>query len=473
MIQTASNRIQNLVASDSAIIAISVSVDDVLVGCVDGSVIVATIGSREGGKVIATCSSPAYAVALASTGHACFGGSDGRLVFLQTHLTNQFDGPQSSLNQSLNQSLKRQTIELDDEILALAFSPSGNILIASILDKVTVFELDGKIWKQSQVVQLEGAYLLTSLFWSRDGAKVIIGTINGAIELFTFKWKRKKIGGRFNVDFIGTNQVNISGERISASFSSSSDTKDVKLVKEYFVVIWTQSSLIVADLREPEKCSQVNWTGMTKNGVKFSFEYQNIVLINVVGELYILELGCNEFLSSVRTDFVNPLLISVRICERKSDSKVLAYLLDIRTICVMDLVSSSQVCSWSHERRIDWIELNETGEKLLFRDKSFRLHLLDVERQEIRVMLNLCGFVQWVPGSDVIVAQNREKLYIWYDLNKPVVHEIEGGSRVEATGIEREGGLTRVTLTGSKNDIILDETFLEFDTSLQDGDLER
>ena len=261
---------------------------------------------------------------------------------------------------------------------------------------------------------------------------------------------------------------------ISASYKSSYDIKDIKLVKEFFVVIWTQNSIILGDLREPEVRSEVNWAGITRTGVKFSFECQNAVLINVVGELYLVELGSNEFLSSVRTDFVNPLLLSVRINERKSGSKTLAYLLDLKTICVMDLISSSQLCSLTHEQRIDWIELNETGGKLLFRDRLFRLHLLDVTTQEVRVMLNICGFVQWVPGSDVIVAQAREKLYVWYDLNKPVVHEIEGGSRIEATGIEREGGLTRVTFTGgSKNDIVLDETFLEFDTSLQDGDLER
>lgn len=436
----------------------SVAMDEVVVGCVDGSVILGTIGSREGRRISAS-TSPAYVVSLASNGVICFSGSDGKLVIVQR------DRSESSG--------KRQTIELDDEILALALSPAGNILVASILDKVLLFQLDGDIWRQSQVVQLEGAYLLTSFFWSRDGAKLITGSINGAVELFTFEWKRKKIGSRYNVDFVGSNQVDISGEGISASFSSCHDIKDVKLVKEFFLVIWTERSLILADVREAGKCSQVNWTGMTRNGVKFCFDYQNVVLVNVVGELYIVELGSDEFLSSVRTDFVNPLLISVRICERKSESKILAYLLDIKTVCVVDLASSNQVCSWSHERRIDWIELNETGEKLLFRDRSFRLHLLDVQTQEIRVMLTLCGFVQWVPGSDVIVAQNRDKLYVWYDLNKPAVHEIEGGSRVEATGIEREGGLTRVTFTGNKNDIILDETFLEFDTSLQDGDLER
>lgn len=457
MVQTSTNRIQNLVAADSMITGMSVCIDDVLVGCFDGSILMATVGSREGSRVIATNSSPAYAVSITSTGYTFYGNADGRLIITQS-----------------GRSKKQQVMDFGDEILYVTSSPAGNVAILSYLDKLVVLELENDNWKQSQVVQLENSFLIMSMFWSQDGTKLITGTVNGAVDLFTFEWKKKKIGGRYDVNFVGTNQISISGDGISASFKSNYDIKDIKVVKEFFVVIWTSNSLIVGDVREPEISSEVSWAGMTRTGVKFSFDYQNVVLINVVGELYLVELGSNEFLSSVRTDFVSPLLLSVRINERKSESKVFAYLLDIKTICVMDLVSSSQLCSWSHEQKIDWLELSETGEKLLFRDRSFRLHLLDVSTQEIRVMLNFCGFVQWVPGSDVIVAQVRDKLYVWYDLNKPVVHEIEGGARIEATGIEREGGLTRVTFTGgSKNDIILDETFLEFDTSLQDGDLER
>jgi intraflagellar transport protein 172 len=93
--------------------------------------------------------------------------------------------------------------------------------------------------------------------------------------------------------------------------------------------------------------------------------------------------------------------------------------------------------------------------------------------QESLILLNFCGFVQWVPGSDVIVAQSKERLYTWYDVNKPIIQEISGGSRNEATGIEREGGITRVTFTLPSTDIILDEILLEFDTAIEDGDLDR
>lgn len=56
------------------------------------------------------------------------------------------------------------------------------------------------------------------------------------------------------------------------------------------------------------------------------------------GELSLVEFGTNDLLTSVRTEFMNPHLISVRINERKQkgleESKKLAYLIDLNTICI-------------------------------------------------------------------------------------------------------------------------------------------
>lgn len=39
----------------------------------------------------------------------------------------------------------------------------------------------------------------------------------------------------------------------------------------------------------------------------------------------------------------------------------------------MDLVGGYTVGTVSHDSKIDWLELNETGHKLLFRDKKMRV----------------------------------------------------------------------------------------------------
>ena len=48
----------------------------------------------------------------------------------------------------------------------------------------------------------------------------------------------------------------------------------------------------------------------------------------------------------------------------------------------------------SHESKIDWLELNETGRKMLFRDKKLKLHLYDIETQTKDTILNYCAYVQ-------------------------------------------------------------------------------
>lgn len=64
-------------------------------------------------------------------------------------------------------------------------------------------------------------------------------------------------------------------------------------------------------------------------------------------------------------------------------------------------------------------ELNQRGTHLLFRDKKHHLHLYNIAAQERSTLLNYCSYVQWVPGSDVVVAQSRSNLCVWYSINKP------------------------------------------------------
>lgn len=47
-----------------------------------------------------------------------------------------------------------------------------------------------------------------------------------------------------------------------------------------------------------------------------------------------------------------------------------------------------------HGSKIDWLELNETGHKLLYRDKNATLTLLDARTGHKEILLNGCTFVQ-------------------------------------------------------------------------------
>ena len=51
------------------------------------------------------------------------------------------------------------------------------------------------------------------------------------------------------------------------------------------------------------------------------------------------------------------------------------------------------------------MEMNGGGTKLLFRDKRRALHLYDIATQTRSTLLSFSSYVQWVPNSDVVVAQ--------------------------------------------------------------------
>ena len=70
------------------------------------------------------------------------------------------------------------------------------------------------------------------------------------------------------------------------------------------------------------------------------------------GELSLVEFGTNDLLTSVRTEFMSPHLISVRINERKQQgvdqNKKLAYLIDLNTICIGERISKILLLIYMH-----------------------------------------------------------------------------------------------------------------------------
>merc|ERR1719409_2087099 len=151
------------------------------------------------------------------------------------------------------------------------------------------------------------------------------------------------------------------------------------------------------------------------------------------------------------------------------EMKVIAYLLDLMTIRVSDLVTSQTLATVQHDTRIDWLELNPNGgNRLLFRDKRRQLFLYNIERQERVTLLSYCNYVQWVPGSDVVVAQNRGQLCVWYSIEAPdrvTLHEIKG----DIEDIERSNGRTCVIVDEGVNmvEYELDEALISFGSCLE------
>ena len=107
------------------------------------------------------------------------------------------------------------------------------------------------------------------------------------------------------------------------------------------------------------------------------------------------------------------------------------------------MASGAAEATINHDNKIDWLELNQRATKLLFRDKRRALHLYDIATQTRSTLQNFCNYVQWVPDSDVVVAQSRKNLCVWYSIDNPADFSITL-LKGDVEQIERREGKTEV-----------------------------
>ncbi|XP_069742704.1 intraflagellar transport protein 172 homolog isoform X3 [Narcine bancroftii] len=418
---------------------------------------------------LATHSCPPYALAWALNSIVA-AGCDKKVIAYgkEGHIIQQFD-------------YGRDSTEKDFTVAAT--SPSGQSVVIGSYDRLRVLNWSPRrsAWDESRAKEIPNLYTITALAWKKDGSRLCVGTLCGGVEQFDCCLRRCIYKNKFEMTYVGLSQVivrNLStGTRVVLKSHYGYEIDEVKIMgKDRFLVAHTTDTLLLGDLAT-NKLSEVAWQGSGGNE-KLYFDNENVCMIFNVGELTLVEYGNNDILGSVRTEFMNPHLISVRLNERKQrgveENKKLAYLVDIKTIAIVDLLSGYNLGSISHDTKIDWLELNETGRKLLFRDKKLGLHLFDIEDNMKTTILNYCTYVQWVPGSDVAVAQNRGNLCVWYNIDSPeriTMFPLKG----DIVDLERSNGKTEVVVTEGVNTIsyTLDEGLIEFGTAIDDGDYNR
>ncbi|XP_069461553.1 intraflagellar transport protein 172 homolog isoform X2 [Ambystoma mexicanum] len=471
---TKTNKSSTIYGTESYVVSLTsnVSGKGILSGHADGTIVRYFFddeGSGDSQGKLVTHPCPPYALAWASNSIVA-GGCDKKIVAYgkEGHVIQTFD-------YSRDPSEK--------EFTAAATSPSGQAVVVGSYDRLRVLNWSPRrsAWEEAKAKEIPNLYTITVLSWKRDGSRLCAGTLCGGVEQFDCCLRRSIYKNKFEMTYVGPSQVivkNLStGTRVVLKSHYGYEIDEVKILgKERYLVAHTSDTLLLGDLAS-NKLSEVAWQGSGGNE-KFFFENENVCMIFNAGELTLVEYGNNEILGSVRTEFMNPHLISVRLNERKQkgmeESKKLSYLIDMKTIATVDLVAGYNVGTISHDTKIDWLELNETGHKLLFRDKKLGLHLYDIESSTRSTILNYCSYVQWVPGSDVVVAQNRNSLCVWYNIDAPervTMFPIKG----DIVDLERSNGKTEVIVTEGVNTIsyTLDEGLIEFGTAVDDGDYYR
>uniref|UniRef100_F6S4V7 Intraflagellar transport protein 172 homolog n=1 Tax=Ornithorhynchus anatinus TaxID=9258 RepID=F6S4V7_ORNAN len=468
------NKSSTIYGTDSYVVSLTsnISGKGILSGHADGTIVRYFFddeGSGESQGKLVSHPCPPYALAWASNSIVA-AGCDRRIVAY---------GKEGHVLQTFDYSRDPQ----EREFTTAVASPGGQSVVLGSYDRLRVLNWSPRrsAWEEAKPKEIANLYTVTALAWKRDGSRLCAGTLCGGVEQFDCCLRRSIYKNKFEMTYVGPSQVivkNLStGTRVVLKSHYGYEVEEVKILgQERYLVAHTSDTLLLGDLSS-NRLSEVAWKGSGGNE-KYFFENENVCMIFNAGELTLVEYGSNDILGSVRTEFMNPHLISVRINERRQrgmeESKKLAYLIDVKTIAAVDLIGGYNIGTISHDSRVDWLELNETGHKLLFRDRKLRLHLYDIESSSKTMILNFCSFVQWVPGSDVLVAQNRNSLCVWYNIEAPervTMFPLKG----DIVALERGEGKTEVLVAEGVTTVsyTLDEGLIEFGTAIDDRNYTR
>lgn len=397
-----------------------------------------------------------------------------------------------------------------------AFNPSGQALVLAQKESLRFFDfnLRSRKWEEGALVRLRHALGFSSLAWKADGSRLVVGGVTGMVEELDACLRRYRHRGTFEFTYVSHNQVIVkrlsTGTRIVLHSNMGYEIQRVNVHQDRYIVAHTTTTLLVGDLAS---CllSEVPWQLTGKE--RFDFTNQQVCMVFTAGELVLIEYGRNSLLGTCRTEERNSRRISVRIHDNaiKEENqrlvnavdngvtgpgaggsqgdltdgagglnmpgmakRVIAYLLDPMTIQVDDLISGVCLSHIPHDTKIDWLNLDYRAAKLLYRDKQHELFLYDLVDQRRTTLLNYCTFVSWVPQSNVVVAQNRTELCVWYNISSPdsvTVVPLKG----EVESIERANGKTEVIVDEGVNTVayLLDEPLIELGVAMEEEAYDR
>mgnify|MGYP000140699940 FL=1 len=466
-----SNKSVQLYSTDTYCVSVAASSDgeNIVSGHLDGSIYRYSLDGGTMQKLVMHGSVP-YALSWGE--HICVAGNDGKVIFY-TDDGNVFQ----RFDYSYDSTVKEFTVA--------AFNPAGDTVVIGNFNKFFVYGYNPRRpeWTEKLVKHIENLYSVTALSWKPDGSKLVLGSLCGSVDVFEICLRKARYKGKFEFTYVSVSQVIVkelaTGMKVAIKSDYGLEITKINIYQDRYIVAHTSDTLLLGDL-ESSRLSEVQWRGSGKE--KYDFSNPRVCMIFNAGELTLIEYGSNEILGSCRTEQMNPHLISARLNYSRVKTeedyhkavKVIAFLLDPNTICVQDLSTGNSIALINHDTRIDFIELNASATKLLFRDKKRVLHLFNIKTQNRSTLLNFCNYVQWVPESDVVVAQSRHNLNVWYNIDDPdkvTVYNIKG----EVEEIERNASGTEVIVNEGMNTVsyALDEPLIEFGFALESRNLER
>eukprot|EP00921_Rhytidocystis_pertsovi_P010642 GHVQ01017139.1.p1 GENE.GHVQ01017139.1~~GHVQ01017139.1.p1 ORF type:complete len:1156 (-),score=203.19 GHVQ01017139.1:3791-7258(-) len=402
------------------------------------------------------------------------------------------------------------------ELSAAGASPTGATMCigtsrASVLlvYKVTSsLQLSNRKWTLGKAVDLADSCwgCVCTVEWASDGGRIAIGGSRGVVEVLDVCAKKWRWRDRYEFVFVAENQVICKDLVQRSRWAIKCDTAIDKLAvhSDRYLSGVTQRSIILCDM-QTKKWSDVPWEGDSLWKLHFKF-HPLCCVIQSGCELFLVEYGQHHVIGTLRTAFVSPRLISIKMYKRDktntSSTITVASLLDKHSIslstfnrdpcsratdgypdsmmqCSNSMCDDEQVGGnvVSHNSEISWLSLTSGGERIVFRDRKKSLSVCRTSDKLDRHTLlgpSCCSKVMWVDGeTDVLVAQNKYRvntLCVWYSLSNPdqLTNLNVKGNLVRIVRV-RERGRTVAILDvgGAEHEYELDDALTGF-TSLLD-----
>ncbi|KAG6442224.1 hypothetical protein O3G_MSEX002174 [Manduca sexta] len=410
-----------------------------------------------GGRLLLRYALPPTALVLLQP-YLIVGSCDGRVAV--------YEAQRGTLLRSIEPQLPPDTRDL----ISAAPSPSGQNIAFGVFNGCLVGEMKESGAVELSLLSIPNLYAARAVAWSADGTRLAVASQAGALIQLEAVLRRWVWRDAVEVQHVSARRLLLTrvardAAPLTVLTKHAPDIFNVRFIgNDWYAVCRTNSTLILCDIARG-LTSEIPWAG---GGERVYAAVGGACLIHRAGELSVVEYGLDKVLHTVRTERVNPHVLSVRINEGGAHRKHLAYLLDRQTVAVLDLLTGVQVGQWWHEARVDWLELNESGQLLLLRDTRRRLALLRLPSGDKEIIASGVGFVQWIENSDAVVAQTPTHLLVWYSAWDPgSVEMCETGG-----GVALEADARRVLLDGAHAQYLqLDEHRLAFNNALRSGDL--
>uniref|UniRef100_A0A7E4USX7 WD_REPEATS_REGION domain-containing protein n=1 Tax=Panagrellus redivivus TaxID=6233 RepID=A0A7E4USX7_PANRE len=465
-----SNKCSTIYKTDAGIVALAQSPNrrSFVSGHEDAAIILFSFDTRTQAK-ICIHTTPPVCLVLSNFGILA-SGADKRIVSYneQGRILQEFDCSRDSKERGFT---------------AAVLDPTGYNAVFGSFDRIKLMSWSQRrgAWDEGQVLTMRNFYVVSAMAWKPDGSTVLCGNISGMVIAIDCALKRSLIKNQFETTFVSPSQVIVrdinTDARCVVRSNKGLSITDIRVMgrTSRYVIAYTASTLVLVD-RETEKSSEIPWE--SGGNEKFYLDNENVCMIINAGEISFIEYGRDDIAGWIRTERLSPHLISARLNERKvrggGELRRVAYLLDAHTIAIVDLASGNQLCQLDHGNTIDWLELNETASKLLYRDVRSSLFLFDVASEKSMNMINFCSYVQWVPKSDVVVAQSGDQLCVWYNTD-----HVEQVTQIPIQGdvdmVLRDNNRTEVQVQEANAKVAyeLDSAMIEFGTAIEDLDLSR